>query len=46
MTKLTGACENVELLRKLLLFLLPAYVAFFLNDPLLIKYLKENEEEK
>ena len=37
MTKIIGMSENIELLRKLLLFLLPAYVAVFLNDPLLIK---------
>ena len=37
MTKIIGTSENVKLLRKLLLFLVPAYVAVFLNDPLLIK---------
>ena len=34
MTKMIGSYENVELLRKFLLFWLMTYVAVFLNDSL------------
>jgi len=37
MTKIIGTSENFKLLRKLLLFLLPAYLAVILNDSLLKK---------
>ena len=37
MTKIIGTSENFKLIRKLLLFLIPAYLAGFLNDSLLEK---------